>query len=358
MRIFACMKTGFIKYSSWVIILLGLYACKSTKFIPEGDYLLDRVRIESDITGYKSMELKPYVRQQPNFKMFGLYKTMLQVYNLSGKDTTKWHNRFIRKIGEEPVIYDSILVAKTKNELRKLFVNMGYIHAEVSSETVFRNKKAQVFYRIQGNTPYRIRQYSVSVSDSTIARDLYGNNGQPAEQIPGEAVSLHIPLIQEGWLFDRNRLDAERDRLTSLLQNRGYFEFTKENITYDADSALNNHAVDLKLNMKIVNDSAVFSADKKYFYDRVFLYLDYDPLRMSNLNDYSAEKSITHDRYTVFYTGEKPSLNLRTLFNNCFIVPGKQSSLIREDFTYTSFSNLRALNNIQIQYNEKMRNDS
>ncbi|MDR0542214.1 MAG: BamA/TamA family outer membrane protein [Dysgonamonadaceae bacterium] len=352
------MKTGCIKYALWVIILSGLYACKSTKFIPEGEYLLDKVKIESDIPGYKSLELKPYVRQQPNYRMFGLYKTLLQIYNLSGKDSTRWHNRFIRKIGEEPVIFDSTLVYKTEYEFRKLFVNMGYIKAEVSSEVTCRNKKARVIYRIRGNTPYRIRQYSVSASDSIIADELYGNNGEPPEQIPGEALSLRASSVKEGMLFDRNLLDAERNRLTALLQNRGYYEFTKENITYDADSSLNSHAVDLELKLRILNDSAVFSSGRKFYYDQVFLYLDYDPLRMTNLNNYSAKNSITQNGYTIFYTGNNPSLKPRTLLNNCFIVPGRQYSLIREDFTYTSYSTLRSLNNIQIQYSEKMRNDS
>ncbi|MDR1527318.1 MAG: outer membrane protein assembly factor [Dysgonamonadaceae bacterium] len=352
------MKTGFIKYLFWMLVIGGLYACTSTKFIPEGEYLLDKVKIESDIPGYKSMELKPYVRQQPNYKMFGLYKTMLQFYNLSGKDSTQWHNRIIRKIGEEPVIFDSTLVYKTENEMRKLLINMGYIHADVSSEMIRRNKKAQVIYRIRGNRPYRIRKYSVSVNDSIIADELYGKNGEPPQPVPGEAAALRTPLVHEDMLFDRNQLDAERDRLTSLLQNRGYFEFKKENITYDADSSLNSLAVNLELKLHILNDSAKFPAGKKFYYDRVFMYLDYDPLRTIDLNEYSAEKSITRNNYTIFYTGDKPSLKPRTLLNNCFIAPGQPFAQINEDFTYTSFSHLHALNNIQIQYDAKIRNDS
>ncbi|GHT04248.1 membrane protein [Bacteroidia bacterium] len=352
------MRAGFTKYLLFCLIISGLYACKSTKFIPEGEYLLDKVKIESDIPNYKTIELKPYVRQQPNYKMFGLYKTMFKIYNLSGKDTTKWYNRFIQKIGEEPVIFDSTLVYKTESEFQKLFVNMGYIHADVSSEIVRHNKKADVIYRIQGNTPYRIRQYTTSVSDTVIEKELYGANGEPLERITGEASTLRIPLVKEGMLFERNLLDAERDRLTTLLQNRGYFAFTKENITYDADSSLNADAVDLELKLRILNDSAVYSAGKKFYYDQVFIYLDYDPLKIANPDNYSKQDSIVQNGYTIFYTGKKPSLRPRTLLNNCFITPGRQYSQLREDFTYSAFSSLRTLNNIQIQFNEKLRNDS
>lgn len=353
------MKIAGIKHGIWLTVLVGcFYGCRSTKFVPEGEYLLDRVRIESDVPDYRQTDLKPYVRQQPNYKMFGLYKTMLHVYSLSGRDSARWYNRAIRKIGEEPVIFDATLVDKTENEIRKLLVNRGYIHAEVSSEAILKNRKAQVVYHIRGNTPYRIRKYTASVGDSIIRNELYGDRGEPHQEISGEASSLRVPLIQEGGLFDRNRLDAERDRLTTLLQNRGYFEFTKANITYDADSSLHCHAVDLKLKLNLTNDSTGNAAGRKYYYDRVFLYLDYDPLQIDDPNDYSDEKSITHNGYTVFYTGRKPSLNPRTLFHNCFIVPGEQYSQIREEFTYTSFSHLQALNNIQIQYDGKLRNDS
>jgi outer membrane protein assembly factor BamA len=352
------MRADFTKYLLFCLIVSGLYSCKSTKFVPEGEYLLDKVKIESDIPGYKSLELDPYVRQQPNFKMFLLNKTMFQIYNLSGKDTTKWYNRFIQKIGEKPVIFDSTLVYKTESEFRKLFVNMGYINTDVSSEISRRAKKADVIYRIKGNTPYRIREYTASVDDSIMKQEIYDGTGEPLNKIPGELSTLRIPLVKKGMLFDRNLLDAERDRLTTLLQNRGYYAFTKENITYDADSSLNANAVDLELKLHIPNDTAVFSAGKKFYYDRVFIYLDYDPLKIANPDNYSKQDSIVQNGYTIFYTGKKPSLRPRTLLNNSFITPGRQYSQLREDYTYSAFSSLRTLNNIQIQFSEKLRNDS
>ena len=196
------------------------------------------------------------------------------------------------------------------------------------------------------------------MSDSIIEGELYGVDGEPPREVFGEPASLRIPRVKENILFDRNLLDSERDRLTLLLQDRGYYRFTKENITYEADSSLNSHAVDLALKLRILNDSAIFSTGRKFYYDQVFLYLDYDPLRMTGPNDYSTANSITRDGYTIFYTGNKPSLKPKTLLGKCFLSPGRQYSQLREDFTYTSFSTLRALNNIQIQYKEKLRNDS
>lgn len=77
-------------------ILFSLASCSSTKFVPEGSYLLDEVRIRTDNKDVRPSSLRMYVRQNPNSKWFSLIKTQLYIYNLSGRDSTKW-NRFLRE---------------------------------------------------------------------------------------------------------------------------------------------------------------------------------------------------------------------------------------------------------------------
>jgi len=355
------MTFTHVRYLLFCLILLGLFSCKATKFIPEGEYLLDKIKIESDIPEYKSAELKPYLKQRPNYKMFGLNKTMFQIYNLAGKDDSKWINRLIKNIGEEPVIFDSILVYKTNSDFQKLLINTGYVHADVSSEIIRHNKKVDVVYRIQGNIPYRIQDYSVLIEDSLINQELYGGlNLEPQERVLGEPSSLRMSYVKEGMLFDRKVLDAERDRLTHLLRNRGFFSFSKENIIFDADSSLNANAVNLELKLRPLQSATQDSANqhKKYYFDKVSIYLDYDPLLYRNINDYPKKDSIVSNGYTIYYIGEKPSLRRRILINNSFLTPTRQYSQLREELTYSSYSTLNALNNIHIQFNEKLINDS
>ena len=342
----------------------GLYSCSSTKFVPEGEYLLDKVKIESDIPNYKTLELKPYIRQQPNFKMFALNKTMLQIYNLAGKDSSKWINRFLKKIGEDPVIFDSTLVVKTKMELQKRFINMGYLDVDVSSETSLKGKKAYVIYRIKGNTPYRIRNYSATIEDTTIQKELEAIKNDEHSPVPGEPASERNSLIKEGMLFDRNLLDKERERISNLLRNRGYYAFNKYTISYDAtDSALVENQVDLNMKLDLfrkLQPDGKFAdiPHEKYYFDKVFIYLDYDPLKRSNLNDYKASDSIVSNGYTIYYQGKKPAIHLKTLLNNNFITPQRVYSQLREDATYSAFSSLNALSNIHIQFDEYQRDDT
>ena len=356
------MKNFFRLYWLSFPIMWALCSCSSTKYVADGEYLLDKIKIESDIPDYKTLELKPYIRQQPNFKMFGLNKTMLQIYNLAGKDSTKWRNRFLKKIGEKPVIFDSTLVNKTNVELKKLFINMGYLDADISSATVTKDKKAWVVYRIKGNTPYRINDYSSEIEDDSIRNLL--NNEELLRNIVIEPASERVSLVKKNMLFDRNILDLERERITNLLRNRGYYTFNKHYISYDAtDSALIDNQVDVQMKLdkfrSLQSDGKyIDTLHRKYYFDHVFIYLDYDPLRMSKLSDYIISDSIVADGYTIYYRGNKPTIRPKTLLDNSFLTPQRPYSQMREEVTYSAFSSLNALSNILINYEEFQRNDT
>ncbi|MDR1681817.1 MAG: hypothetical protein LBS25_00290 [Candidatus Symbiothrix sp.] len=336
------MKAKLIQNISILALIISLFSCKSTKFVPEGNYLLDKVTVESDVPAYQNAELKPYMKQQPNFKMFGLGKVMLGIYNLSGKKDNGW-NRFIRRLGDEPILFDSLQVNKTVWEFQKLFVNMGYVNVEVMSDVSYRNKKANVHYTIHGNEPYRIRNYETAIDDSVLNLEMDPKRGS---------------LVRNDLLFDRNILDDERNRLTAILKNSGYFAFSKDRLVYEADTALNAHSVDLNLQLRELPDSVIDLSNRPFFHDKFRIYLDFDPLRMSNPDEYPKTDSIVQNDYTIYYQGKKPSLRPGVLINHCFISPGEPYSQLREDLTYSAFSNLQALSNIHLQFSEKIRNDS
>ena len=87
----------------WITLLL-LHACSPAKLVPEGSYLLDRVEVKSDAKEISKSDLNDYVRQNPNSYVLGMFRMQLGIYNLSGNDSTRWWNRFLRRIGQAPVI--------------------------------------------------------------------------------------------------------------------------------------------------------------------------------------------------------------------------------------------------------------
>ena len=137
-----------MKYKFTLLVLLVCMlatSCRPTKHVPQGEYLLNRVKIEVDNKEVKSQSLHPYLRQQPNHKTFGIIGLPLAFYNMSGTKDNRW-NRFMRKIGTPPVIYDSTLTEKSRKEILKAMNNKGYIDAEIIKKLIKERKLFPCFF--------------------------------------------------------------------------------------------------------------------------------------------------------------------------------------------------------------------
>ena len=70
-----------------------MLSCASTKHVPDGQYLLDKTKInisdKQNSEGLNSQELVNYLRQTENHKVLGGFKLQLAIYNMSGKDSTR-----------------------------------------------------------------------------------------------------------------------------------------------------------------------------------------------------------------------------------------------------------------------------
>ena len=94
-----------------------LTGCNATKYVSDEEYLLESVQIKSDTKGFDAAVLEPYIHQKANSKWFSLFKIPLGTYSLAGRDTSKWINRTLQRIGEEPVVFDSAQADLTMKDL-------------------------------------------------------------------------------------------------------------------------------------------------------------------------------------------------------------------------------------------------
>ena len=135
------MRRNIHFYLSLIATLLIACACSTNKYIPEGKYLLKEVGVVSDNDkAIKPYSLSDYIIQTPNSKWFGA-KIPLKFYCLLGTDTTKWTTRILRRIGEAPVIYDSISAIKSERDITQTLNNYGYMKATVTQEKTIKGKK-------------------------------------------------------------------------------------------------------------------------------------------------------------------------------------------------------------------------
>lgn len=358
---------GWIRiYISFCLLCL-LLSCKSTKYVPEGQYLLDKVEIATTNKEVKSLDLKAYLRQQPNFKMFGLVKTQLYVYNWSGKDSTRWMSRQLRKVGEAPVILDTALVSQSANELQRFLVNKGYMFADVTTKVDTSGKKATVIYDVIPNAPYRIGTYLMDIEDKridSIARLTPPRKSRLASVFHNTSPDLYQSFVKEGNLFDRDMLDKERQRITSLLRRRGYYAFNRDYIAYLADSSFNENIVNLDLRVKpflaaLPDGGTAELPHRTYTINNVVIVTDYDPLKSDiNAPHFLPTDTLKLNNYYIVYGENGRTIRPNVLRKSCFITPGTLYNERSVEQTYSAFSGLNALRNINIRFTEKQVNDS
>lgn len=197
--------------------------------------MLEKVSIQSEKKDPKVSDLGGYVRQHPNSKWFSLVKVPLRIYSLSGRDSTKRFNRFLRRMGEAPVIYDKELALQTRQNVELAVKNLGYLGAKVDLEENVKKNRVKVKYLIHPGERYHVRNIELDIQDSAISRRLEQKDFKSG--------------LSAGMPFNLNVLDAERSKINSFLQNCGYNKFNKDFLRYEADTLIGNHEVDVRMSL-------------------------------------------------------------------------------------------------------------
>lgn len=327
-----------------IVALLVVSSCNATKHVPDGKYLLNKVHIEVDDNSFNKKELKNYLRQTPNHEILGGVKFQLAIYNWSGKDSTKWYNKWVRKLGQAPVIYYPSLTEASKSQLRLALVNKGYMDAIVEADTVSKGKKMQVDYRIKAGEPHYINSLEYEIPDDTIRSLIF----QDSTKL----------LLKEKALFDRNVMEQERVGIADRLRYNGYFGFSKDYITYTADTTENSKAVDLVLKVKPPYQNRIegYEVHEPFYIRKVYVITDFDPSTEKQLSNYRLLPSEEYKGVNIIY-GEEKYLRANIIDDNCFIKVGEKYNSTDVDRTYQSFGRLGILKYINISFETVGRED-
>lgn len=311
--------------------------------------------------------MEMYIKQKPNYKTFALFKLPLFLYNLSGEDTTKWINRTLRNAGDPPVLYDSTMLDQTVVDLRRMMTNKGYLNAEVDPIVKFKDKKAKVTYDIKAGNPYRINNYQIDVPDSVMVKRTLPVISQ-RKGIDARGLSMDIDtvlsrnsLVRKNSLFDLDMLDLERDRVTSLFRQTGYYAFNKEYVGFEADTMVGNNRVNLDLaiypyTVRNQNGQIIELPHQQYIVKDVEFRVDHNPLLDS---DTVMPTSVYEkDGYVIKYGPRGQYIRPSVILENCYVRPGFLFNENMTSMTYTALSQLRILRNVNISYIEVLDGDS
>lgn len=326
-------QKGLLFLITSIVMSFLLNSCNSARHLVDNELLVNKVKLKVINEGLEKEELYSIIKQKPNRKLFSVFPLYLGIYNLY---KNKPESKIKDAIGEEPVIYDSLLTKRSVSQLKLFLNNRGYYDAEItsSSKIEYAKKKVTVSYEIEKKIPYTISNIEYAIADRTI-NDLIASDSSNG-------------LLRHGKNFDIDYLQDERTRITRLLKNKGYFFFSKEYIFFEADTT--GKRVEITLGIKDIeqkddNNKTYYTPHQSYTINNIYVRLNYDnQLTYQIASDTIIEKEVHFIDEGSF--NFKPKAISRALF----LKKNQLYQLQNQELTYQNLSALRAFNFISIQF--------
>lgn len=315
-------------------------SCAGTKELADNEYRLCKNKVYINGKRTSAGKLKPYLKQKPNKRLLGIYPFYMHMYNWGNPEKEEGFYAWLAKVGEEPVITDSIAVKKSATQLELYYKSKGYFHATSSYEIERKkNNKSYVNYYINTGKRYFIRKIYPSVDDPSIKSVMDAVNSET--------------LLESGIPYDEQVLDDERVRLTKVFQNKGYHYFTKDLISYEIDSALGSHQVDVIISIsdrkkRLESTDSIITLNHNPFYiNKVFIQTDYSSREdNTNLPDTNTFLDYTFaNRLPIEYT-------FRTITDAIHFGPDDLYRIREVEQTYRHFARLKLFKYVNIRFTE------
>ncbi len=341
-------KIGALPFLAIIIFLAS--SCSITRRVPDDRYLLDKVKmnIESnEKLSVKESDLQKYVRQQPNKRIL-FFRFHLRIFNAAKPHKYTGFSRWLKTIGEEPVILDTFLTHQSTTNLKRYLDSKGYYSSNVFNSTEYDKKKAEVSYLVKPGLPYKIRNISYVIEDASIRRIVINDTINR--------------ILAKGAHFDIDLLKEERIRIEKLLKEEGYFFFSRDFITFNADTSISNRRVDLELFIRnrFIRDQfgeRIPQTYKKYEINNVFFYPNYDPVNFFQYQQSKLLDTIRHEnQFFVFH--KDPGIKLKTLTNSNLIKPGNLYSESTVKTTRSKLTSLRLYRVVNVFFEEYIEKEN
>lgn len=316
-----------------------LWSCKPTRLLHNDEYLLQKNKIEIKNSEINKKDLESYYRQEPNRKLFLFLKFHLAAYNFSqlGKER-KWKNWIARVIGEEPSVYDSVLVDQTIEQFHKYLKNEAFYEASITSNVELKRKRAWVKYSVDPGNPVIVKNVYYQIEDSNLINLIYSDTVNSAIII-GERMTV-------------NALEAERKRLVTQMRDSGYYGFKNEFIRYQVDTFYRKANITLLLEQVKKQDSSlnlIQLPHKQYWINKVFFMPDFEPqLALKNRQSYFQTFDTTYYKGFGFIYSKGQNVKPKVILKANTIIPGEKYNFSKVNSTTRYFNSLKLfrLNNL------------
>ena len=306
-----------------------LQSCGISKHIPENQSLLRANNlvikgVEKDLINdffYKD-DLLAIPVQKPNKRILNFWPLSLNIWAFySNKKVTKFTQFMKTKVGAEPVLFDSSKLFQSINRFQNYYSNIGHFNNKVEAKITTQNKVTTIDFIVEPQKVFTYRNIYFD-STSTIEKIIY----QTQEN----------SFISKGESFNIENLKLERQRITDVLNNKGYYFFNKEFILFKIDTFQQTNQLDIYIKVQKETDTSDF---KKYKLDSIYV------LILENENDKISNENIKKIANITFIQPQKSLYNEK--FMTSFFELNKDSFYSKENANRT-LQRLTDLNNFKL----------
>ncbi|MBQ6405571.1 MAG: BamA/TamA family outer membrane protein [Prevotella sp.] len=308
------MKRNSIIISLSVLLLVS---CSMTKNIPEGDQLFtgltkiayDHQANDSNFTSAQT-EVEAALATAPNGAIFGSsyhrlpFSFGVSVWNHYQSSESGFGKWMLKSFGKQPVLMSWVNPQLRAQVAQSVLRNHGYFNGRVSYDVVQQKnpKTAKIGYTVTPGRLYRL--------------DSVGYFGFPAHADSLIKSTQSEALIHKGDPFEVARLDAERNRISTLLRNNGYYYYQPDYASYLADTFVVDGKAQLRF--QLAKDVPV-AAQHQWYIGRV-------NINMKKTFMEQPTDSFVGRFFTVRFAGKKPPIRPRVLMADIKLRPRQMYS--------------------------------
>ena len=328
------------------LLCILMSACSTTKNLPEGETLytgidkLEVVNEDKTLAGITALtEVEAALAYAPNNAIFGSSSLRwpvpfgLWVYNGFEKyQDKKGIGRWIfDHLGKSPVLMSSVNGETRAKVATNLLHDYGYFNGSVSYKEVPQKnpKEAKVSYVIDMARPYFL---------DSIAYLKYPHY---ADSLIQSTRSLSVLKSEEN--FSVIKLEEERQRLSNLFRNHGYYYYRPEFTTYRADTLQKSGYVSLQV---LPRNGIPAEAKKQYYIGNTSVYL-------TGYDNEPPTDTLRLRTMTFYYSGKKPGIRPNALIRNVFFRKGELFSQDRQTFTQEAIARMGVFRYSEFRYEPK-----
>lgn len=302
---------------AWALTLCSaalLAACSTTSALPEDEQLyigIDKVKYSNYEPGdhftATQEEVEAALAAEPNGALFGSSRIRspfpigLWVWNAFSQSKTGFGKWMTSAFGKTPVLMSNVNPALHATVAQSVLRNHGYFHGKVDYEELTQRnpKKAKVRYDVQLNHLFTL--------------DSIAYIGFPAVGDTLIRETLDQALIHRGDPFSVAALDAERNRITQLFRNNGYYYYQPSYASYLADTLMVPGKVQLRFQLA---EGIPEQANHKWYIGRRVV--DF----RKSMGDRPTD-SITRRSFTLRFSGKRPPLRPGVLMRDVKLRSGQ-----------------------------------